>query len=220
MGEHNVGLLSTAAISAALVAALAFLLRSWISESLKNAISHEYATKLESLKAQLQADNAIALERLKADLQIASAERQVRFSKLHEKAAQSVEEVHSLLSDLMIAVSRYTSALEEPSMGTREERRLTMARAMDSFDVYFRRHQIYLPNALAERIREFNKAIHGNTMAFMFKVEQGDERYPDRDTWFEVDHAVRDEIQPLLESLRAEFRRMLGVEEHARVETE
>ena len=134
--EYLVALLSSAAVSACLTAALFWLLQNWISERLRNAIKHEYDVKLESHRAQLvasfgaanethkaklHADNAQAVERLKADLQVAAAERQVRFARLYEKVAECVAEMYLRLSSLTIAVSRYTSVVETSAMGSKEE---------------------------------------------------------------------------------------------------
>src|SRR5207244_3321243 len=123
--------------SVAVNGGLAWFLKEWISERMKNAIKHEYDQKLEAhrarlkavvdteietLKAKLEAENARAQEQLKADLQIAASEHQIRFEKLHEKVAQTVAGSYARLQALWDAVQNYTSILETASMGSKEDR--------------------------------------------------------------------------------------------------
>src|SRR5213594_2040253 len=57
--------LVSGALSAALLAILGWLLRTWLKERLVRGIEHEYAGKLEALRAR----NAEELERFRAELQ-------------------------------------------------------------------------------------------------------------------------------------------------------
>jgi hypothetical protein len=225
--EYVTTLLSSAAVTVVLTGTLFWLLKNWLSERLRTSIKHEYDVLLESHKAQLltafnaenethkarlHAENAAATERLKAELSIAAAERQIRFARLHEKVADSVAEMYSRLSTFAISLERYTSVLETPTMGSKEERRLAMAEALREFDEYFRKHELYIPKELANRIKTFVEKLHGMAVEFMVGVEQGgDNRYADRDTWVKVDKELRGEARPLLEGLKDEFRGLLGV---------
>lgn len=227
MYEALVTILSSAAASAALSGALVWLLRNWISERLKGSIKYEYDAKLESHKAQLKAaldielegykaklfaENTAATERLKAELQIAASEHQIRFARLHEKVAEVVAETYSLLYQQAVAVERYVSVFERADGPSKEVRRLAVADAMKKLADYFRPRRLYLPKELADRIKAFEDKLFDLAQDFMWGVEAGgDERYPDRDTWFKVDKAMREEARPLFEALEDEFRRMLGV---------
>jgi len=226
--DYILALLSSAAVSAALTAVLFWIMKNWITERLKNAIKHEYDVKLESHKAQvmaslnteiethkarLQIDNTTAIERLKADLQIATSEHQVRFARLHEKVAKSVAGMHLRLTNLAIAVGRYTAVFETPSMGSKVERRKAIADALKNFDDYFKTRKLYVSKELAQRIKALVDRLYGLTVDFMHGVEKGgDESFPDRDTWTKVDNAMRNEAKPLLEALEDEFRSLLGVQ--------
>jgi hypothetical protein len=61
--------LASAAVTAALLGAVAWLLRTWVRERLARAVEHEYARRLETLRAELAARNAEALERVRVELQ-------------------------------------------------------------------------------------------------------------------------------------------------------
>jgi hypothetical protein len=59
--------LASVTFSGLLTTALIWVLRTWISERLRQSIQHEYAQKLEAFKAKLQAEHNVALEKLRAD---------------------------------------------------------------------------------------------------------------------------------------------------------
>jgi hypothetical protein len=62
-------LLSTAAFTAVLLAAVAWLLRSWITERLKNAVKHEYDREIESYKSVLMLVHSASAEGQKAAIE-------------------------------------------------------------------------------------------------------------------------------------------------------
>lgn len=210
--DYIVNLLSSAAVSAALTAALYWLLQNWVAERIKGSIKSEYDLVLEKHKAKLAAENAIATERLKADLQLVISEHQVRFARLHEKVAECVAELYLRLSDLLIAVQRYTSILETPAMGSKEVRRKAMVEAMEQFEEYYRQHRLYFPKDLADKIKSFVDRLHKSAFSFMNTVEQRDGgRTSESDAWNTIDQEVREGAKPLFEGLEEEFRNLLGV---------
>ncbi|WP_157835251.1 hypothetical protein [Xanthomonas sp. SHU 199] len=112
MIDFGAQLVLSGALSLALSGALFWLLRSWISERLKSAIKHEYDEKLESHKAQLQAQAAVETERLRSQLSIQATEHAVRFQRLHEKRAEVVEQLYSLLTEAYRKASTFASPVE------------------------------------------------------------------------------------------------------------
>ena len=83
-------ILSGAIAGGAVGGLVVFTLRTWISERLKQSISHEYAQKLATFKAELEGQQAREMERFRADLRIAAAEHEIRFSRLHSKTAATI----------------------------------------------------------------------------------------------------------------------------------
>jgi hypothetical protein len=69
MLDFILGVLSTATISTILVAALAWLLRSWIAERLKNAIKHEYDREIAAYKSVLSLVQSATAEGQKAAIE-------------------------------------------------------------------------------------------------------------------------------------------------------
>tara|TARA_R110002124_G_scaffold85197_6_gene221197 strand:- start:17589 stop:17846 length:258 start_codon:yes stop_codon:yes gene_type:complete len=82
---------------------------------------------------------------------------------------------------------------------------------MDEFIKYFRPRKLYIPKDTCIQIQNFYDRLWNLTHQFMVGVEQGgDERHPDRDTWSEVDSAMKEDAKPALEALEDDFRRLLG----------
>jgi hypothetical protein len=235
MYELLVTILSSAAVSGALTAALVWLFQSWMSERLKNAIKHEYDIKLESHKAELKAgldteleaykaklsvDNAAATERLKSDLQIAATEQQIRFTKLHEKVAEVVAEIYSRLYDYTLAVDGYVSELESAGNPPKSELRKKVVEAMNRFTEYVRPHLLYLPKDVADQTQSFAKRLYKWAAEFKVGVEEGgDARFPGRDTWGRIVDEMHVEAPRLFGALEEEFRKILGVQVKASKKT-
>lgn len=214
MKDLIISVLSSAAVSAMLTTTLIWLSKTWIGERMKNAIKHEYDQKLETHKAQLKAESEVSVERLKSQLQIAAAERNVRFSRVFERTAETVATTYQKLLAFHDALAHYTSIVEWQSTPPKEERRKIMAERHQEFQAFFRPNRLYLPKDTATRIQDFRAKLHSTAIDFMFNVEQGgDERSkdPDRDTWVKVDKFITDEVPPLLELLEDDFRRILGL---------
>lgn len=70
MPSFLLSVISTTAVSTALLAALAWLLRSWIGERLKNAIRHEYDRDIESYKSVLALVHSATAEGQKAAIEM------------------------------------------------------------------------------------------------------------------------------------------------------
>ena len=226
--EHLVvEILAVVVTSGAASGAVVFLTKSWISERLKGAISHEYNTKLASFKSQIKSENDTELERYKAklavqnsehiervraDLQIAHAKRDVEFRHLHAKIAEVIAEVYANLQALRHAVGQYTKELELLDDPPRQER----AKAVDSTLVQFRDHflpnQIYLTPALAQRIRDVYEQMFKTAQRFKLRVDSGSGS--NIDEWVEISEWIQKELPQLFEVLEMEFRKLLGYDTH------
>lgn len=64
--DYIISILSSVAVSGALVGILIWLSRGWMSARLRGSIQHEYGQKLEAHKAQLKAENEVALLELRS----------------------------------------------------------------------------------------------------------------------------------------------------------
>jgi hypothetical protein len=75
MRELGISILSSAAVSGMLTAALIWLSKTWITERLKNDIKYEYEKELATHKDKLKVMSDASLERLRTELQDTTARR-------------------------------------------------------------------------------------------------------------------------------------------------
>ncbi len=204
--------LATSIVSTALLAVLGYFTRATIGEWLTGRVRQIYAKDLEHHKSSLKTEGEITLERLKSELQADAAISQIRHSTQYEKAAQVIVGIHGKLDDAFNAVAAYTSILETPSMGTKVERREKVNESILELRDFYRRNRIYLPSALAPRIKELEERLFDAANQFSMNVEHRDP-HEDQATraWTETYNKMKDEVKPMLETLEQHFRNMLGI---------
>jgi hypothetical protein len=205
--------LASTAISTVLIGALAWLTRSWISEKLKNSIKHEYDEKLETHKAQMKAQSDVELEKLRSSLAVASAERNVRFTKLHERRAKVISKTYALLRDLHTKLGNYVKPFSPAWDRSRDEKRKEVAEAHDAFFSYYSQNKIFLSKEAVTKIDDINQQSGKIIYDFFYGIEmktadQGDSLK----VWLEICNRVKDEMPVALGELEEEFRKLLGDE--------
>ena len=208
-------ILSSLVASGLLSAALLWLTKNWISERLKNAIKHEYDEKLETHKAQLKSQSDVSIERLKSQLQVTAAERNVRYSKIFERTAETVAETYKKLLAFHDAVAAYTSPIEWQGDPPKAERRKIVGEKYKEFLDYYRPNCLFLPKETEKRIDEFYPKLHSMAVEFMWGIEEGRDRIerktnPDKDTWIKAMDFMNKEVPPLLNLLKDDLRKILG----------
>lgn len=207
--------------SAFVTGLLLWLVRSWISERLKNAIRYEYDQKLESHKIQIRHESERELEHIRAELQIDAERRSIQYSKIFTEIAETVAGTYERLVTAKDAVASYVSLIEwngEPSKG---EKRKVAGKALQDFIDYFKIKKIYLPNETAQKVEEFTGGLRDITIDFMHGVERGrDERRlklgEDVDTWQKAHEYMTKEVPSVLNALEEEFRSILGVSQSSK----
>jgi hypothetical protein len=204
-------ILTSAAVSATLTGLLLWLTKSWISERLKNAIKSEYDQKLETHKAQLKSQTDTEIEKLKSNLSIAAAERQIKFSKLHEERANVVAETYARLKDVYTALADYVKIFEPAGDKPREERRKIAFDAHVSLREYYPKKIIYLPKTTAEKLENIDSELVRVFNEFAITVDPMKEPgYADK--WMKIFDRMKGEMREALGSLENEFRELLGEE--------
>ncbi len=210
-------ILSSLVASGLLSAALLWLTKNWISERLKNAIKHEYDEKLETHKAQLKSQSDVSIERLKSQLQVTAAERNVRYSKIFERTAETVAETYKRLLAFQDAVASYTHPMTWEGEPSKAEKRKVAGNKYREFLDYYRPNCLFLPKETERRIDEFHPKLHSMALEFMWGVEEGGDRSdPEKNTWMKAHDFMSKEVPPLLNLLKDDLRKILGTlqEEH------
>jgi hypothetical protein len=162
-----VTILSSAAISGLLSAALIFLSKTWISERLKGAIKSEYDQKLETHKAQLKAQSDVSLEEFKAKLQLAASERNIRLTRVFEDTVDAISGTYSRLLALSDAVAHYTTIVEWGNTPPKEERRKIVGQTYKELLDFYRPRRPFLPKKVIQKIDELRTRLDKTTIDFM-----------------------------------------------------
>lgn len=205
-------LVTSAVFSAAVSGLIIWLMKSWISERLKNAIKNEYDQKLETHKAQLKAQSDVEIVNLRAQLSIVAKDHEVRFSRLHEKRAEVIAETYALLKALFVSLGEYVKIFEPVGDVSKEERRNTFIEAHKIFRSYYITRIIFFPKPTAIKLEEIDSQIVKNYNEFVFGVEMVNKISDPTNKWFEIFERVKGEIKTALSDLEDEFRRLLGDE--------
>jgi hypothetical protein len=208
--------------NAALLIVLGFLARSllqtWLSRDIKNlelGLKAKGDAELERLKADLKAQGEISNEQLKSHLQQTAFQHQVRFSKLHDKRGEVIEQLYEQLVEAekgygrFVLVDGFDNDIEKQA----EARRKTET-TMYEVSFFIEKNRIYLSAAICELLKTFLDIMWNNVInvgAYTFK-------YPTPNTIQEKHaalraayEALRKEIPPARAVLEDEFRNILGV---------
>jgi len=203
----------------------ALVARTWITEKIRARIQSEYAERLETLKVQLKAEAdveiekfksqaAIEIEKLKGQLNTAAAEHQVRFSKLHEKRAEVIAEIYSLLVKVHSTVEDYIGShglggAFKPPLEQRHEAALNALGALGDF---FAPRRIFVPKGIADRIGDIHSKYSATSWQFFFEVQLGKQRSdPQKEAeWKRAAESIATLSKTAAADLEQEFRILLG----------
>jgi len=205
-------ILASITSSSAIAAVIIWLSKSYISEKLKSSIQFEYDQKLETHKNSLQAQTASEIERFKSAQQIFTLEHQIRFSRLHEKAAETIAETFVKLRELEEAVFYYVKdTSNEEFQNTLPDRKERYKKAHQEFRDYYLPRRIYLPPDIALKIKEFDNEVYVVANEFSLYIERLAHTNVTQKKWMEIKQRLIDKVGPLEIALETAFRQYLGV---------
>jgi hypothetical protein len=207
--EFLITIITSAAVSSALAGLLLWLMKSWVSERLKNAIKNEYDQKLETHKSQLKAQSDIEIEKLRSNLSIAATEQNVKFSKLHNDRAEVIASTYSLLKEAFLTVEDFVKIGVPAGDKPIEERRQIAVDAHNEFRAYYPKKLIYLPKVTADKIEAINIELIKTFNEFDWNIARK-QLTSDTDKWLEIFKRMKGEILDTLQELEDQFRELLG----------
>ncbi len=120
---------------------------------------------LESHKAGLKSESDSEIERLKGSLQLAALEHQVRFSRLHEKRAEVIEEIYLMLLSVSESARAFVVRYDLHQPGQYEEFKKEHKRLLDFSDLVEKR-QIYLPEGICASLNAYGQTIQRPLVEF------------------------------------------------------
>lgn len=215
MENFLVQLISSAAFSAFLSGLLIWLTKSWISERLKSSIKNEYDEKLETHKAQLKAQADIESERLRAQLSISATEHQVKFSRLHDKRADVIAELYSLLVQAHWDAGSFVSPIGFVGE-SKTKKYITTMNAIADFFRFFEKNKIYLHEELCEILEKFVRTMRERVIGFGVYVQLNEDTLTQesqkkkQEAWMESWAYFDKEVPLARAALEKELRGVLG----------
>jgi len=185
----------------------------WLVKSLLEKLIQRDGAKF---AVELQAKANSEIEQYKSDLQLSTIEHQIRFSRLHEKRAEVIAQLNTLMVEALWEAESFLSPIEwagEPNK--REKHGATMEKLVQLYR-YFDKHRIYLPDRLCAVVEQLIKDVRAHVMKFGVYVRIDDVSLTDHtrvqkdDAWNSGWEAIKNQIPAVRKELEDEFRRLLG----------
>jgi hypothetical protein len=192
----------------ALISAVAWLAR--------NIISQYLSKDIEKYKSDLKHESDLKIEELRTSLKITAFEHEIRFSRLHDKRAFVIAEMHEKLVEAKVAATNYISFVDLPGEPNKKEKLQIASTKFMEFYQYFEKQKLYLSKPLCGEIIKFAEKLWqlshklSLTMPDLGFAQQPDGEY--KDVWMEAWGSVSHDVPRALESLEDEFRILLGVD--------
>ena len=134
--------------------------------------THLLTRDVERFRAELKTSHDTALEHLRTDLRIQAFEREITFSRLHDKRVQVIEELYKRIAAVSWAMNRLMSDIQVKEGPSLVERTEIAAKAADDFLEYYLLHQIYFDQTLCGTLQAFNEKMHSAWVSFNMSITQ------------------------------------------------
>ena len=181
----------------------------------KEVVTNRISRETDLFRSDLSSKANAEIERLKSELQIAALEHEVRFTKLHERRAEVIARLYSLLVELedigkwYVLVGGY-----EAERAKRDEAWKTASDKIKEFYSYFEQHQIYFAEDICAIVTQFAETVRKSVVGVWIyaKYQSGPPNFVEEQNkvLFEAVRVFEDRIPALKIELREEFRRILG----------
>jgi hypothetical protein len=190
---------------------------SWI---IKSIITHflskdaeNFKSKLtqdvEAYKSQLSKDTTKEVEALKSHLLITAKEREIRFSKLHEKRAEILSEFYSKLykADTLVGALalRFKDGNNEDML--KADAQKAHEACMDALN-FFEKNKLYLSKKSSDNIHQILSTMELTSTSYSYPE-------PISSNGLEIYNIQKEKIALIMENTEQEFREILGSESRA-----
>lgn len=173
-------------------------------------VSNQLSKDADAFRINLQAQTNVEIERLRSSLQTAAAERQVRFSKLHDRRALVIARLYRLLLEAKDSATYFAAQPNDVTAAKQAwDQQLKLYR-------FLHLNKIYFPTTLCELLDHYeSKLRHKVTNVKLFmSVEYPNSQMIDEQNkaMLELWRTLEKDLPAVLSELEKEFRSLLGVE--------
>jgi hypothetical protein len=203
MWEFILELLKTLGTTAIVVGAAA-----WLT---KSVITHFLSRKIEAYKIELKGESDKKIEEVKSRLQIMAQERQIIFSRLHEKRAEIVADSYTLIHEVHSKAVGLGADIFHGGLRAPKERAKEVFDDCLKFNDFFQQRRIYfseevctMTDRFVELIGETNAAVSRAPDNLDFSNKDGQEAYRQMAD-------LMDRLPQIKKLIEKDFRTLLGV---------
>jgi hypothetical protein len=168
-------------------------------ESIKGA----HAAELEKLKHQFE----ITKVRLTADIDRAALEHQVRFSWYHQRKAELIATLYSLLNDVVEYSKQMVSPIQTVDDAGRKAHATATLELFNKLAQEYWGKKIFLDKEVCDHVEAVIKTVREAITDFQIGQDPDG---ADRQLWRKAYKSIIDDIPPLMEHLEEKFRTMLS----------
>jgi hypothetical protein len=164
----------------------------------------------------LKAKSDAASDRLRYEFQLQTIEHQVRFSRLHEKRASVVAELHGYLVEALLEAENFLHPIQDPVEGGKQEKYDQAMNKLVELYRYFEKHRIYLPEEICTSLQDLIQHVRLQMIKSGRWARYGDYLHSEdtRKQMMEAEdsawEAFTNEAPVARRSLENEFRSLLG----------
>ena len=160
------------------------------------------------------------VESYKLQLQLVAQEHQIRFAKLHEKQANIINQLYDMLLVVKACLDKLNNS--HASSFTAEDRIIvdTLSEKCLEAMLFFHKHSLYFSDSLYKKMMDFSTKTFRYSEFFPalsnLVDETGKTAKPEfvqivKETVYQSWKGMYAEVTPILDELKLEFRKMLGV---------
>ncbi|WP_263809701.1 hypothetical protein [Salinibacter sp.] len=152
------------------------------------------------------------LERYKSELKRQDHEFRTRFSLLHEKRAEVISEFYSRMVKAVGHLKNLTAVLRMGREDSLLEQKKETVHHLNEMSQFFHEHELYFDESTAEKINSLIQILRESFTEFDVaqpgeETEHGPQADPDM--WRSAHERVSEEVPPIKEELKEQFRSRL-----------
>ena len=152
------------------------------------------------------------LERYKSELKRQDHEFRTRFSLLHEKRAEVISEFYSRMVKAVGHLKNLTAVLRMGREDSLLEQKKETVHHLNEMSQFFHEHELYFDESTAEKINSLIQILRESFTEFDVaqpgeEIEHGPQADPDM--WRSAHKRVGEEVPPIKEELKEQFRSRL-----------
>jgi hypothetical protein len=177
----------------------------------KSVITHFLSRKIEAYKVELKRESDKEIEEVKSRLQIVALERQIVFSRLHEKRAEIVAETYTLIHEVHSKAIGLIAEVFHAGLRTPKQRAQQVFDDCLKFYDFFQRRRIYFSEEVCTMMDKFVELIGETNAAVRRAPDNLDHSTKDGKEAYMKMAVLMDRLPEIKKLIEKDFRMLLGV---------